>query len=126
MELNINSPLYYKDKYGIDDVIAAYCQDLHMYFKDKNYSDVLTTIGVIPILAPVDAYDKGEWKEHVSFIAGNSVATVEIQMDLDLYLKATDEERILMYKDMILRAAKKVKSKGKFDVDSFQRDLLSK
>ena len=47
-------------------------------------------------------------------------------MDLDMYLKATDEERILMYKDMILRAAKKVKSKGKFDVDSFQRDLLSK
>ena len=34
MELNINSPVYYKDIYGIDNDIYRFCQDLYLYFKE--------------------------------------------------------------------------------------------
>ena len=31
MELNINSPKYYKDVYGVDDEIYRLCQDIYIY-----------------------------------------------------------------------------------------------
>lgn len=123
MELNINSPQYYKEYYGIDDTIYRFCQDAYLFFKNKEYSDVLKIIGIIPILAPADAYENGEWKEHVSFISHNSVATVCIRMNLEQYLEADEFERKNMYKDMIFKSVKKVKGKGKFDLVAFSKDL---
>lgn len=32
MELNINSPKYYKEVYGIDDEIYRLCQEIYVYF----------------------------------------------------------------------------------------------
>ena len=52
MELNINSPKYYKDVYGVDDEIYRLCQDIYIYFKDKSYSEIINIIGLIPIIAP--------------------------------------------------------------------------
>ena len=125
MELNINSPLYYKDHYGIDDDIYRFCQDLYLCFKDKNYSNLLTTIGIIPILAPSESYANGEWKEHVSMIGGNTVATIHIRMDLEQYLLSDETGKKQMYLDMLTKAVKKVKSKGKLDFEAFSRDLES-
>lgn len=39
MELNINSPAYFKNHYGIDEEVARFCQNAYVYFKDKEYSD---------------------------------------------------------------------------------------
>ena len=123
MELNINSPQYYKEYYGIDDAIYRLCQDSYLFFKNKEYSDTLKIIGIIPIIAPAGTYENGEWKEHVSVISHNSVATVWIRMNLEQYLEADEFERKNMYKDMILKSVKKVKGKGKFDLDAFSKDL---
>lgn len=35
MELNINSPVYFKDHYGIDDEVYKFCQRAYLFFKDK-------------------------------------------------------------------------------------------
>lgn len=123
MDLNINSPVYYKDQYGIDDVIYSFCQDVYQYFKPKEYSNLLKTIGIIPILAPEELYKNGEYKEQVSYISANSIATIFIRMNLEQYLKADVIERQLMYIDMILKSVKKIKGKGQFDFDSFSKDL---
>jgi len=96
---------------------------MYRYFKDKNYSDMLKIVGIIPILAPAEKYEKGEWKEHVSMISGNSVATIYIRMDLEKYLQANEGEKKRMYKEMIIKAIKKVRSKGKFDFESFCKDI---
>lgn len=45
MELNINSPAYFSDHYGIDDDVYRYCQKLYTFFKDKQYSNSLSIIG---------------------------------------------------------------------------------
>lgn len=39
MELNINSPAYFTNVYGIDDEVYKYCQTLHVFFREKEYSD---------------------------------------------------------------------------------------
>lgn len=44
MELNINSPAYFTNHYGVDDEVYRYCQNLHNYFKTKEYSETLTII----------------------------------------------------------------------------------
>ena len=36
MEFNINSPVYFKDHYGIDDEVYKFCQRAYLFFKDKN------------------------------------------------------------------------------------------
>jgi hypothetical protein len=123
MELNINSPLYYKEQYGIDDDIYRFCQAAYLFFENREYSDTLKIIGIIPILAPADSYQKGEWEERVLFISHNSVATVWIRMNLEQYLESDVIERKNMYKEMILNSIKKVKGKGKFDINSFSKDL---
>ena len=75
----------------------------------------------MPIIAPVDAYEDGKYKERVSFLSDNSVATVLVRMNLGQYLDSNEIGRIKMYKDMI--SNKKVKGKGKFDYDAFCKDL---
>jgi hypothetical protein len=123
LELNINSPQYYKAHYGIDDDIYRFCQQLYLFFKDKEYSDTLRTVGIIPIIAPSELYERGEMKEHVHMIGLNSIASIEIRMDFEKYVNADKTEKKQMYKDMIAKAIKKVKNKGKFDYVTFCKDL---
>ena len=52
MELNINSPVYFKDHYGIDDEVYKFCQRAYLFFKDKKYSNTLQIIGIVPIVEP--------------------------------------------------------------------------
>ena len=115
--------MYYKDRYGIDDDIYRFCQQLYLYFKDKEYSDILKTVGIIPILAPAESYEKGEWGEKTEMLCSNSIATIFIRMDLEKYAVSDVTEKKQMYNEMIAKALKKVKSKGKFDYEAFCRDL---
>ena len=80
MELNINSPSYYKDQYGIDDDIYRFCQQLYLFFKDKEYSDILKTVGIVPVLAPAESYERGEWGEKIKMLGNNSVASIYIRI----------------------------------------------
>lgn len=123
MELNINSPSYYKDQYGIDDDIYRFCQQLYLFFKDKEYSDILKTVGIVPILAPAESYERGEWGEKIKMLGNNSVASIDIRMNLEKYVVSDVTEKKQMYKEMIAKALKKVKSKGIFDYEAFCRDL---
>ena len=123
MELNINTPAYFNQHYGIDNEVNQFCQNVYMYFKDKEYSDILHTIGISPVAAPQKLYDGGAWKETVKLIGNKSCAIISIRMDFQEYYNADSAEKILLTKKMILKAVKKIKSKGKFDYDSFERDF---
>ena len=52
MDVNINSPVYYKDHYGIDNAVYRFTQRAHLFFKEKEYSNTLQIIGIVPIKAP--------------------------------------------------------------------------
>ena len=125
MEVNINSPVYYKDHYGIDNAVYRFTQRAHLFFKEKEYSDTLLIIGIVPIIAPQEAYAAGNYKERVRFLCGKSVASVEVKMDFDAYHNADSSGKIALTKDMLLTAAKRIKTKVDFDYDRFRDDLES-
>lgn len=125
MELNINSPVYYKDHYGIDNAVYRFTQRAQLFFKEKEYSNTLQIIGIVPIIAPQEVYAAGNYKERVKFLCGKSVASVEIRVDFNAYHNADSSGKIALTKDMFLTAAKRIKTKVDFDCDRFKDDLES-
>ena len=125
MELNINSPVYYKDYYGIDNAVYRFTQRAQLFFKEKEYSNTLQIIGIVPIIAPKEIYAAGDYKDRVKFLCGKSVASVEIKMDFDTYHNADSAGKIALTKDMLLTVAKRIKAKVDFDYDRFRDDLES-
>lgn len=125
MEVNINSPVYYKDHYGIDNAVYRFTQRAHLFFKEKEYSDTLQILGIVPIIAPQEVYAAGNYKERVKFLCGKSVASVETKIDFDAYHYADSAGKITLTKDMLLAAAKRIKAKVDFDYDRFRDDLES-
>ncbi len=124
MELNINSPAYFKEHYGVDDEVYKFCQKAYVFFKDKEYSDTLHIIGIIPVVAPQEIYDSGKWKENIKFLCNKSIVSITIRMNFENYYKADSLGKIEQTKEMILTAVKQIKSKGNFNYDKFKNDLL--
>lgn len=123
MELNVNSPAYFSRHYFIDNDVYRFCQKAHLFFKDKEYSDTLHYIGIIPVAAPQELYDNGAWKESVEFISKKSVTCITIRMDFNEYYNADSAKKVLLIKETILEAVKRIKAKGKFDYESFSEDF---
>lgn len=124
MELNINSPAYFTEHYGIDDEVYKYCQQLHDFFRTREYSESMNIIGITPVIAPKEIYDQGMWKEKVQVVGLGSCAIIDIRMDFDNYYNADSNGKIELIQQMIIRAVRKIKSKGKFDWEKFRDDLL--
>ena len=124
MELNINSPAYFTDHYGIDDEVYKYCQQLRDFFKTREYSESMNIIGITPVIAPKEIYDQGMWKEKVQVVGLGSCAMIDIRMDFDNYYNADSNGKIELIQQMIIRAVRKIKAKGKFDWEKFRDDLL--
>lgn len=124
MELNINSPAYFTDHYGIDEEVYKYCQQLHDFFRAREYSESMNIIGITPVIAPKEIYDQGMWKEKVQVVGLGSCAIIDIRMDFDNYYNADSNGKIELIQQMIIRAVRKIKSKGKFDWEKFRDDLL--
>ena len=124
MELNINSPAYFTDHYGIDEEVYKYCQQLHDFFRTREYSESMNIIGITPVIAPKEIYDQGMWKEKVQVVGLGSCAIIDIRMDFDNYYNADSNGKIELIQQMIIRAVRKIKSKVKFDWEKFRDDLL--
>lgn len=125
MELNINSPAYFKEHYGIDNEVYRFCQKAYLFFKDKEYSDTLHIIGIMPIVAPQEIYESGKWKENIKYCCNKSVVCIAIRMDFENYYNADSLGKIEQMKEIILKAVKLIESKGKFNFDKFKKDFLS-
>lgn len=125
MELNINTPAYFKEHYGIDDEVYKFCQKAYNFFKDKEYSSTTHIVGIVPVAAPKEIYDSGKWKESIKFLCNKSVASITIRMNFEDYYKADSFGKIEQTKEMILTAVKRIKAKGKFDYERFREDFLS-
>lgn len=123
MELNINFPAYFSSHYGVDDDVYRYCRNLHEFFKDKEYSETLSIIGIVPVVAPKQLYEQGMWKERTQMKALGSCAIIDIRMDFESYYQADSDGKIELIKEMIVKAVKKIKAKGKFDWERFRDDL---
>lgn len=125
MELNINSPAYFTNHYGVDDEVYKYCRKLYDYFKTKEYSKTLTVIGITPVIAPEEIYNQGMWKEKVKIVGAGTCAMIDIRINFENYYNADSNEKKELIKQMLIKAIKKIKSKGKFNWEQFRDDLLN-
>ena len=124
MEININSPKYYKDVYGIDDEIYRLCQDVHVFFKDKSYSEIINIVGIIPIIAPKEMLANGKYKEVKNCSIAYGFADVNLFVDYEQYVAATmDEKKSLIVKNVV-DSIKAIKAKGKLDFKLFESDMI--
>ena len=123
MELNVNSPAYFSENFGADEEVCRFCRDVYEHFKDKQYSNTLSVIGILPAAAPEELYAQGMWKERVSLLAGSSCASITVRMELEPYREADGAGRVRMLTDCIIKAVKKVKTKGSFHWELFREDI---
>lgn len=124
MELNINSPKYYKEVYGIDNEIYRLCQDMYIYFKDKSYSEKINIIGIIPIIAPEKLLENGKYKEVKYCSVTYGFADVNLFIDHEKYVGASmDEKKALIVKNVV-ESVKAIKAKGKIDFNRFKEDMI--
>lgn len=65
MELNINSPVYYKGHYGINNAVYRFTQRAYLFFTEKEYSNTLQIIGIVPIIAPQEVYAAENYIENL-------------------------------------------------------------
>lgn len=61
------------------------------------------------------------WKEKVRFIGNGSCASIDIRIDFDQYYNATDEEKVIITRNTIIRAVKKSKQKANLIMEGFAK-----
>lgn len=125
MELNINSPAYYTEKYGVNDSVYALCKKIRKFVSDKKYSDKVGIIGICPVAAPEDELNKGKWKEHIKYDLKYSLIVIWKHIDYDLFVSSDDNGKCELMLKCILDSVKKVSRKGKIDFAGFQADVLN-
>ena len=123
MELNVNSPAYYKYHFEYDDVVSAFFQKTYLHFVDKEYSDTLRIIGITPIVVPNEMCNDDLWKESVRLVNNKQCAIISLRIDYEEYSNADSKKKIFLTKELILKGIKKIKSKVNFDYESFERDF---
>lgn len=124
MQLNINSPAYYTSNYGIDNEIYRMCQGISRFMRNKNYSEKIDVIGLVPIIAPKELIENGEWKEEIRYDMKYKVVYVSKHIEFEKYIHSDINEKKELIIDNILKSIKVIRKKSKFDYDRFKNDLL--
>lgn len=124
MEININSPRYYKDIYGIDNEIYQLCQNIHIFFKEKKYSELINIVGIVPIIAPQEFINQGKYKEKKFCSTTYGFADVQLFIDYNSYVNGSIEEKKVYIITNVLKSVKAIKSKGKIDYKLFESDMM--
>jgi len=125
MILNINSPAYYTNVFGVDDAVNDYFKKLAVFFRDKNYGQTVNTIGIVPIIAPKNEIEKGLWKEYCKVDVKYDYASISLQIDYDKYIGANEKGKIELLRDNIDKSINKISRKANINYIAFMEDLLS-
>ena len=124
MQLNINSPAYFSNEYGVDGEIHFMCREISKFMNERHYSEKIETIGIVPIVAPKDLIEQGAWQEEIKYSMKLKLAYVSKQIEFNEYKLASINERKLLIVNNILVSVKAISRKGKLDYARFSKDLL--
>ena len=125
MSFYINSPIYYTQAHGLDEDIYKVCRLLEKNIDIKNYTPLLDTVGITPIVAPASEICDGKWKEvkYISLIY--RMASISLHIDYLDYVSTNDREKIII--DNILNSLLVIKKRLKngFDYERIEKDILT-
>ena len=122
MELNINSPSYYTQNFGVIDEIYWLCRELSQFVKDKQYSDYINIIGITPIIAPDCIIEKGLCKDVKKVELKYGFAAISLKIDFNEYINSNLDTKKMLIINNILQSIHK---RAKFDYDKFENDIHS-
>lgn len=127
MNLFINSPAYFTQRYGVIDELYNLCKEISTMIDIKKYTDCIDTIGITPIIAPEDVIRQGLWKEEMKISLPYRMAAISLHTDYVMFCEANLEQKKKMVLDNIFRSLKIVKGKlkNKFDYDQMEGDIIS-
>ena len=124
MRLNLNSPAYHSHIFGIDSEVYNMCSDLRKFVSNKQYSEIIDTIGIVPIVAPKEQIESGKWKEVIKVDIKYKIAFVSKQIDYDKYCLSNIDERKELIITNILDSVKAIHKKAKINYDKFELDVI--
>lgn len=124
MQLNINSPQYYTNIFGVDDEIYWMCRELANSVKDKRYSEIIDTIGIVPIIAPREILDKGLCKEIKKCDIKYRFAHVSKQIQYEEYVNSNIERKKQLIVKNILESVNSIQKRAKLNYQEFKKDVL--
>lgn len=123
MDLNINSPSFYTQEYGVDDDVYRMCSELSDFLKEKKYSDAINIIGIVPIIAPASVIENGLCKAHKKCEPQYGFASVSSQIDYEEYIESDTSNKKRLIIDNILASVKSISKKGKINYSLFEEDV---
>jgi hypothetical protein len=121
MNLFINSPSYYTQKFGVIDEIYTLSSVISKTMDISKYTDLIDTVGIVPIIAPSTENIKEIKKVSLPL----RMASISLQINYEEFLNSGIEtKKSLMVKnilDSLQVVAKKLKKQ--FDFERFEKDL---
>ena len=122
MDLNINSPSYYTEEFGVDSDIYWMCRDLAAFVKEKEYSDIIKIIGIVPIIAPESVLAEKD-TSYKRCLPKSRLAMVSLPMDYEEYVRADIPNKKKLIINNVLASVKAVFARGKINYSLFEEDM---
>lgn len=121
LNLFINSPVYYTQKYGVEDEIYKLNYYISHNIDITKYTSVIDTIAITPIIAPKEL-EPDKLKKEMIFARA---ADISVPLSFNDYVDADIGEKKKMVIDNIINSFKilKKKLKSKFNFELFLSDL---
>ena len=126
MNLYINSPSYYTQRYGIIDEIYEMCLAISKKIDITSYTDALDTIGITPIIVPDSEKSDGQWLECRKVSIPARMASLSLCLDFERFYDADINDKKIMILENILRSLYVIKKKlkNKFDYECMKFDIV--
>ena len=128
MSISINSPGYYTQIHGIDEDVYKVCRLLEKNIDIKNYTSLLDTVGITPIVAPTSEICDGKWQEVKYISLAYRMASISLHIDYTAYVSAIGQGgRVRLIVDNILNSLLVIKKrlKNRFDYERIKEDILT-
>lgn len=126
MNLFINSPAYYTQKHGVLDDIYQMCTLISNKIDITLYTDSLDTIGITPIIAPIQILNSGLWKEIRKISLTYRMASISLVSDYDNFYNADIALKKQMIVENIFKSLGVIKRRLKenFDYELIKKDII--
>ena len=126
MNLFINSPCYYTQENGVIDDIYHLCMMISRKIDITLYTDSLDTIGITPIIAPIQILNDGKWKEIKKISLPYRMANISLVSDYDSFYKGDIALKKQMIVENIFKSLKVIKRRLKenFDYELMKNDIM--
>ena len=125
MSLYINSPGYVTQQFGVDKDIYKLCRLLEKNIDIKNYTSLLDSVGITPIVAPSSEISDDRWKELKYVSKRYRMASISMHVNYENYISSNFNEKKTLIIENILGSLLVVKKRlgAAFDYEKIKADI---